>query len=406
MNKRKVVNDPVYGFISINHELIFDLINHPWFQRLRRIKQLGLTHMVYPGAVHTRFSHALGAMHLMQQAVLSLQSKGNYLNEEEVLGLQCAILMHDLGHGPFSHALESELIKSVDHENISLAMMKELNKQFNGALTTAINIFSGQQCRTFLHQLVSSQLDMDRMDYLNRDSYFSGVSEGIIGWDRIIKMLNVKNDRLVVEDKGIHSLEKFIVSRRIMYWQVYLHKTALAAELMIMSILRRARELSLNSLLETSSKSLSFFLETDNIELNTDVLNKFASLDDTDVAFSIKEWSESRDKVLSFLCSSLLNRDLYKLSFYKERTSEERIEKIRSAFAKEGFTHDEMNFLIMEGHVSNVTYRSSGDQILLMDKKGELMELSEASDLLEGDVSSGTIKKHYLSLPSRLRSLL
>jgi HD superfamily phosphohydrolase len=317
LNKKKIINDPVYGFITIPFEIIHDIIGHPWFQRLTRIRQLGLTYLVYPGALHTRFHHTLGAMHLMASAVETLKSKGHAITEEEAEGALIAILMHDIGHGPFSHALEKLLVKDVSHETISAAIMQHLNREMDGRFTTAISIFNNTHPKKFLHQLVSSQLDVDRLDYLNRDSFFTGVSEGVISSDRIIKMLDIANGNLAVEEKGIYSVEKFITARRLMYWQVYLHKTVLAAEYMLINIMLRARELSLAGNDIPGPPSLLSFLHYDSGEhgflSDPSVLEQFNEIDDVDVFAAIKSWCRHPDKVLATLCRCLVNRNLFKI---------------------------------------------------------------------------------------------
>jgi len=308
-NKRKIINDPIYGFVSIPSDLIYDLINHKYFQRLRRIKQLGLTNLVYPGALHTRFHHAIGAMHLMNEALLTLKQKGVVITEEEEQATLCAILLHDIGHGPFSHALEHSIVRGVSHEDISSLLMETLNKEFKGKLTLAIKIFKDAYKKRFLHQLVSSQLDMDRLDYLKRDSFFTGVSEGVISSDRIIKMLDVVNNNLVVEVKGIYSIEKFLIARRLMYWQVYLHKTVLSAETLLVNILKRAKELSAQGKDLFATPTFKKFLQNDyskkDFVNDPEVLNAFARLDDTDISASIKGWTESDDRILNLLCNKL-----------------------------------------------------------------------------------------------------
>jgi HD superfamily phosphohydrolase len=326
-NKKKIINDPVFGFINIRSELVFDLIEHPYFQRLRRIKQLGLSCMVYPGANHTRFEHALGALHLMRSALAILKLKGQEISDEEADAVSVAILLHDIGHGPFSHVLEYTLVPDVPHERISLLLMEELNRQFGGKLELAIRIFTDRYHRHFLHQLVSSQLDMDRLDYLSRDSFFSGVSEGVISAERIIKMLNVKNDELVVEYKGIYSVENFLIARRLMYWQVYLHKTVLSAEYLLINVLTRARELALAGTDLFATPVLKAFLQNgivlDDFIFNRpidgrDTLELFTQLDDNDIIASIKEWQNHPDIVLSYLARCIINRRLYKIKISKK----------------------------------------------------------------------------------------
>ena len=322
INKNKIFNDPVYGFITLPNDLIFDIIEHPWFQRLRRIRQLGLTHMVYPGALHTRFHHALGALHLMTEAIKSIKSKGHEITNEEELGTYIAILLHDIGHGPFSHALENSIVTGISHETLSILMIEELNKEFDGKLSIGIEILKNNYKKKFLHQLVSSQLDMDRLDYLNRDCFYTGVMEGTIGSQRIIKMLNVFNDELVVDEKGLYSIEKFIISRRLMYWQVYLHKTVLSAENMLVNILKRAKELFQNDVELFTTPALSYFLDNnispENLKSKEEFLNVFSQLDDYDIYGAIKVWCNHSDIVLSRLSKGMINRKLYKISLQLE----------------------------------------------------------------------------------------
>ena len=347
MNKRKIINDPVYGFITISSDLLFDLVEHPYFQRLRRIKQLGLADLVYPGALHTRFHHALGAMHLMSQALRALQERGHLIWEPELEAAQAAILLHDLGHGPFSHVLESVLLPGVHHESITLAMMKELNRQMDGRLDLAIQMFEGVYPRKFFHQMISSQLDMDRMDYLNRDSFYTGVIEGSIGADRLIKMLDISQDQLVVEEKGLLSIENFLHSRRLMYWQVYLHKTLLSAQAMMAEILRRARELSSQGENLFATADFSRFLMNNftlqDFEQNSDLLESFNSLDDNDVWASVKAWTKHPDIVLSTLCKGLLDRKLFKISFFNTVPGEEILKPLREKLLSDGIRESEQS---------------------------------------------------------------
>ena len=338
VNKRKIFNDPIYGFITLPGELIFDLIEHPYFQRLRRIKQLGLTALVYPGALHTRFHHAMGAMYLMTQAIEVLRSKGVEITAAEAEGVTAAILLHDIGHGPFSHALESSLVHGVSHEKISELFMDKLNHEFNGALNLAITIFKNEYPKKFLHQLVSSQLDMDRLDYLKRDSFFTGVSEGIISSDRILAMLTVVNDSLAIEAKGIYSIEKFIIARRLMYWQVYLHKTVLSAEHLLVNILSRAKELTAKGHQLFATPALQLLLQNNytlrDFIKNDKVLDAFAELDDNDIYTSIKVWMNNNDRILSFLCRCLMNRNLFKVELQNENFSSEKISELKNKARK------------------------------------------------------------------------
>ena len=338
LNKRKIINDPIYGFITLPNDLVFDLINHPIFQRLRRIKQLGLTNLVYPGALHTRFHHAIGAMHLMTEALLVLKSKGVNITDEESEAAIIAILLHDIGHGPFSHALEHTIVKGISHEDISMMLMNELNITFKGKLTLAIKIFKGDYSKKYLHQLVSSQLDMDRLDYLKRDSFFTGVSEGVVSSDRIIKMLNVAKGELVIEAKGIYSVEKFLIARRLMYWQVYLHKTVLSAENLLVKILKRAKELSLSGTELFATPALSLFLKNNfnkkDFTSKKELLNQFVLLDDYDIMASVKVWTLSDDKILSLLCSSLIDRNLYKIELQNKKFNSSYIKTLQEKIMK------------------------------------------------------------------------
>ena len=337
-NKRKIINDPVYGFLTIPYESVFDIVEHPWFQRLRRIKQLGLTDLVYPGALHTRFHHTLGAVHLMCQAVDELRTKGYEITEDEAEGVTLAILLHDIGHGPFSHALEHSLVSGVGHEEMSLLFMERLNDQFDGKLELAIRIFRDDYPKRFLYQLVSSQLDVDRLDYLRRDSFFTGVSEGVVGSDRIIKMLHVVNDELAIEAKGIYSIEKFIVARRIMYWQVYLHKAVLSAEMLLIEILKRAKEVVASGTELHASPSLKTFLESDftieDFRSNPVLLESFANLDDFDVFAGIKVWKDESEPILQQLCDMMINRGLLKVSMLDRALSENELDQLRLDLAK------------------------------------------------------------------------
>ncbi len=400
-NKKKIFNDPVYGFITIPHPIIFDLIEHPWFQRLRRIRQLGLTHMVYPGALHTRFHHALGALHLMTQAIETIRSKGHSITEEEALGVQIAILLHDIGHSPFSHALEHSIVTGISHERVSQLFMERMNVEMEGALTIAIQIFKDQYPKKFLHQLVSSQLDMDRLDYLNRDSFYTGVLEGKIGAQRIIKMLDVFEDHLVVEEKGIYSIEKFILSRRLMYWQVYLHKTVLSSEQLLVKILLRAKELIGKGEKLFATPVLAFFL-TNNIseeELINDpnLLTNYARLDDYDIFTSIKVWADHPDIVLSRLCSGMVDRKLYKIRLRKDPFSaldiQEYLDKSKKLF---GGTDDIHSYFAFRGSISNSAYNPKDEPIRIRRRDGSILELTSASDQLEVAILSSPIHKNFI----------
>jgi HD superfamily phosphohydrolase len=386
-NKRKIINDPVHGFITIPHELIYDLIEHPYFQRLRRIKQLGLSHLVYPGANHTRFHHALGAMHLMVKAIDVLRNKGVEISDEERLGAIAAILLHDVGHGPFSHTLEHSLLEKVHHEEMSLLFMEELNKQFNGQLSLAIEIFSNRYTKKFLHQLVSGQLDMDRLDYLQRDSYFTGVEEGVIGSERIIKMLDVVDGNLVVEEKGIYSIENFIGARRIMYWQVYMHKTVVASEYMLTSILRRAKFLYQQGKDLFASPSLKVFLQNEitlnDFKKNPEQLRHFSMIDDNDIITSIKVWQTDDDVILSRLCSMILSRKLFKTEISKTEFSAEKINELKQKIADTlQINLEDTGYFAISEILVNSAYDEKDKQILILSRKGGTQDIVAASDNL------------------------
>jgi len=405
-NKLKIFNDPIYGFVSIPYEIVYDLIDHPYFQRLRRIKQLGLTNLVYPGALHTRFHHAMGAMYLMGQAIETIRSKGHEITDEEAKGVTIAILLHDIGHGPFSHALEHSIVNNVTHEDISEIFMDSLNKEFNGELSLAIKIFQNRYKKKFLHQLVSSQLDMDRLDYLKRDSFFTGVSEGVISTERIIKMLNVVNDQLVVEAKGIYSIEKFIIARRLMYWQVYLHKTVLSAENLLVNILKRAKELAEKKVDLFCTPALKTFLynkySKKDFVNNHSILLAFANLDDYDIMASVKVWAADtkKDKVLSLLSSLLLDRKLYAVELQNQPFKEEKINELKKEIKKSiGFTEKEVNYFVFTGTVTNDAYRADKIRINIMFKDGTVKDIAEASDQLSVDVLAKTVKKYFLCFP-------
>lgn len=404
LNKRKIINDPVYGFINIQSDLLFDLIEHPHFQRLRRIKQLGLTHLVYPGALHTRFHHSLGAMHLMFEALQVLKGKGHKISEKETKGALIAILLHDIGHGPFSHALEHSLVKGVHHETISEILMDKLNQQFNGQLEIGLAIFRHQHPKGYLSHLVSSQLDMDRLDYLTRDSFFTGVSEGVIGTQRIIKMLNVANGKLVAEIKGIHSIEKFIIARRIMYWQVYLHKTVLAAENILIKILARAKELSKLGETLFATPSLKYFLdhdvEKDDLINSKSALDHFTSLDDFDILSAIKVWMQHNDRVLSWLCKALINRKLFKCEIQNEPFEYFYLEEIKSKI-KTMFKigDDDLNYFMVSDTTSNYAYKQGSDEIELLLKSGKIVDMLEASDQFNSGILSRLTTKHFICYP-------
>lgn len=406
-NKKKIINDPVYGFISIPDEFIFDLIEHPFYQRLRRIKQLGMTHLVYPGALHTRFHHAIGAMHLMQLAIGVIRKKGHPISREEERAALIAILLHDVGHGPFSHALEYDIVNGVSHEQITVYFMKALKLEFpenEDDLERAFMIFSNTYHKRFLHQLVSSQLDMDRLDYLTRDSFFTGVSEGIVGTERIIEMLNVHHDQLVVDEKGIYSIEKFLVARRIMYWQVYLHKTTVSGEFMLINILRRAKHLIREGKELFGSPALLYFMKNDvsksDFENNPIVLQTFAQLDDFDIMGAIKVWQFNEDKVLSILSSHLVNRKLHKVEVTKEPVSPDRIqfeyELVRNQFQ---LNDEEVKYLVFHEQLTNNAYSQVKQNINLLMKNGTVMEISKASDNLNISALAKPVEKYCLCYP-------
>jgi HD superfamily phosphohydrolase len=400
--RRKIINDPVYGFITIRHPFILELIDHPWFQRLRRIAQLGLSHMVYPGALHNRFQHAIGAMHLMQNAIDELRLKGNEIDDEEEVALLCAILLHDIGHGPFSHALEYTIASEVHHEKISSLIMAQLNEHFKGRLSMAIAIFNNQYHKRFLHQLVSSQLDMDRLDYLARDSFFSGVVEGQVGSERILKMLDVVDDQLVVEEKGIYSIEKFIVARRFMYWQVYLHKTVLSAEFMLVNALRRAQELARSGVELHCSPALRHFLyhkvTLSDLEGDSAALGYYAALDDFDIAAALKVWQHHEDRVLSLLASHLVNRRLFKIEIQREPFTPNRVNsEIDRVAAKYGFSKEEAAYFVIHSSVDNRAYNSQYDVIRILMKDGSVRDAAEVSDHLNIAALSSVVEKHFVA---------
>lgn len=394
---RKIINDPVYGFITIDNPLIFDIISHPWYQRLRRIKQMALAHLVYPGAVHTRLHHSLGAYHLMCNALAELKSKGIDITAEEDTGAKIAILLHDIGHGPFSHALESVLMENIHHEELSLLLMKQLNEQFGGQLGTAIDIFTNAYPKKFLHQLVSGQLDVDRMDYLTRDSFFTGVSEGVIGYDRIIKMLTVHKGELMVEEKAIYSIEKFLVARRLMYWQVYLHKTVLGAEMILVKILERAREIGLRDESSIGNSVLKRFL-LNQYKINiADNLDDFCSLDDTDVSYAIKQWCRHTDKVLSTLCRGVLDRKLFKVKIQNGPIAEADLQAAReSAMEKTGVNEAGAAYFGFTGEAENRTYNPYNEKINILFKDGTVKNISEVDNALIQTNLSTPVKKFYI----------
>ena len=395
---RKIINDPVYGFITIDDPLVFKIISHPWYQRLRRIRQMALAHLVYPGAEHTRLHHSLGAYHLMCQALSELKGKGVELTPDEETGAKIAILLHDIGHGPFSHALEHVLIENMHHEEISLLMMRRLNMVFYGALDTAIGIFTNTYPKVFLHQLVSGQLDVDRMDYLTRDSFFTGVSEGVIGYDRIIKMLTVHQGELMVEEKAIYSIEKFLVARRLMYWQVYLHKTVLSAEMMLVRILERVKELGVkgDKHIQADDPLSQFLLGKVSGDMEQDI-GLFTRLDDTDVIADIKKWSGHPDKVLSLLCQALLNRSLFKIRLQGEAIEKGEVEgRRKKVISAMGIRPADVGYLVFTGEAENSLYNPFDERINILFKDGTVRNISSVDNALIHQNLSRPVKKFYI----------
>ena len=406
MNKNqvsKILNDPVYGFITLNKGILLDVVDHPYFQRLSRIKQLGLTYLVYPGAHHTRFHHAVGASYLMKEALQTLKNQGIKISEEEELGVTLAILLHDIGHGPFSHALENSFVKDVNHEGISELFMQQLNNEFNGELEVALSIFKDQYPKKFLHRLVSSQLDMDRLDYLKRDSFFTGVSEGVVSNQRIIKMFAIAGDEIVIKEKGIYSIEKFIVARRLMYWQVYLHKTVLSAEFLLAKIISRARQLLSNGEKIIVTPAMEVFL-TNNIGLTQlsqiEYLNSFALLDDHDIFSCIKSWVNHKDPVIAKLCFMLINRKLPKVKINSAPFSEAEVEEVTVRHQKElGLSKEDMKYFVYQENMTNNAYDPRKDEIKILFKDGSLKDITDASDNLNISALSKPVKKYYLFAP-------
>ncbi|MGS0528267.1 HD domain-containing protein [Zobellia nedashkovskayae] len=400
--KLKIFNDPIYGFITIPNGLIFDLINHPYFQRLRRISQMGLSYLVYPGAHHTRFHHALGSMHLMQNALQLLEYKGVEVSEEEKEGLYVAILLHDIGHGPFSHAMEHSIVESTDHEHISLQFMEALNEIFNGRLTLAISIFKGEYEKRFLNQLVSSQLDMDRLDYLKRDSFYTGVAEGNINSERLITMLNVVDGNLVVEEKGIYSVEKFLMARRFMYWQVYLHKTGIVAEQLLIRILKRAKEIMHEGQIVVCSNALRYFMEhrIEKKNFNKETLSIFSKLDDVDVLAAIKSWQDHTDFVLSTLCEMLINRQFLKVKLKNSPIDKAVLQKhMERVKVKHNLSDYETTYFVFEGKIENKAYDRHHQNINILRKNKKLIDVAKASDQLNLKALSKTVTKYYICYP-------
>lgn len=404
MNKKKIINDPVHGFIHIQDELVFDVISHPFLQRLRHIGQMGTSYLVYPGAIHSRFSHTLGALFLMQEAIATLRSKGHHISHEESQAAQIAILLHDVGHGPFSHALENSIVQNVTHEDFSLLFMQALNREMKGKLHLAIEIFKNNYHKKFLHQLVSSQLDVDRLDYLTRDSFYTGVTEGIVGTERIIKMLNLHEGNLVVDEKGIYSIEKFILSRRLMYWQVYLHKTSVSAELMLINLLKRAKELVCKEDLPFGSDEFAFFLRNNfsiaDFAENETILQTFSLLDDSDIWISIKKWMQYPDKILSDLAKRLYERKLFKTEIentpFKENYKAELAKKIQERF---GITDAEIPYYLYTKQLKNKAYSPGEEGIGILKKNGNAVDISSMSELLDPHFLSKLDCKYLLCYP-------
>jgi len=405
INKLKILNDPIYGFISIPNPFIYDLIQHSYFQRLRRISQMGLSYLVYPGAHHTRFHHALGCMHIMQKTIEVLRFKGVSFSEEEENALLVAILLHDIGHGPFSHAMEHSIVEDVNHEAISLLFMKKLNEEFDGKLSLAIQIFKGDYHRKFMLQLISSQLDMDRMDYLKRDSFYSGVAEGNISSDRLIQMMTVVNDQLVIEEKGIYSVEKFLMARRLMYWQVYFHKTSLVAELILTKVLKRAKELTQKGIILNCSEPLLYFMNN-KIELTSfdnNNLEKFANLDDFDIISALKNWITNDDFILSNLSKMIINRDLLKIKLNSKKFSKADLESLQLDFSKDNqISIQDSNYFIFKGKIKNQAYSVQAEPIRILKKDNTVEDVVEASDQLNLKSISKEIIKYYLCQPKQL----
>ncbi len=408
MNKKKIFNDPIYGFINIQSDLIYDIIETPYFQRLRRIKQTGLADFVYPGANHTRFHHALGAMHLMGRALDNLREKGHNITRQEYEGALIAILLHDTGHSPFSHTLEHSLLNNVNHEAISLLVMQKLNKQFNNQLELAIKIFTNKYERPFFHQLVSSQLDIDRLDYLKRDSFFTGVSEGNIGSDRIIKLFEIVDDKIVVEEKGIYSVENFLSARRLMYWQVYLHKTGIAADAMLKNIILRAKTLCQNKASIKAPEPLKLFLTEnitfENLNTNSTFLTKFIQLDDYDIWAAIKQWVRSEDKILASLSKALLNRQLYKIKLENKPLVHLKAE-LEQKFLNAGIAQKDLSYYLVEGSISNEAYMAHNQKIQLLKKDGSVVDIEKTADLPNIKAMSNIVTKYYLCWSKELTLL-
>jgi len=412
-NERKIINDPVYGFISIPGDLIYDIIEHPWFQRLRNIKQLGLTSFVYPGANHCRFQHCLGAMHLMDTALQTLKSKDVKISRPEEEATMIAILLHDIGHGPFSHALEASIITGITHEDLSLLLMQKLNETFNGRLDLAIEIFTGSYGRKFFHELIAGQMDMDRLDYLRRDSFFTGVIEGSVGSDRIIRMLNVVNDMLVMDEKGIYSLEKFLIARRLMYWQVYMHKTVLSSESLLVKVLKRAKELAIRGIDLFATPALRFFLynnigpeDLGPAGLFTPglIAANFTRLDDTDILASAKYWADHTDPVLSDLSGRLVSRNLLSVELQNDPFPESRLNELRERAIKLMKINPELiDYYVYTNSISNLTYTPDSPEVRILLKNGTIADITEVSDMFEHRLLSERVTKYFLCYPKEIR---
>jgi hypothetical protein len=403
-NKLKILNDPIYGFITIPNERIFDIIEHPYFQRLRRISQMGMSYLVYPGAHHTRFHHALGCMHLMRKSLDVLRFKGVKVSDKEEEALLIAILLHDIGHGPFSHAMEHSIVNGISHESISLQFMEKMNTDFNQSLTLAIQIFKGEYHRKFFKQLIASQLDVDRLDYLKRDSFYTGVAEGNINSERLITMLNVVNDELVVEQKGIYSVEKFLVARRLMYWQVYLHKTSLGAEQLLIRVLKRAKYLSSTGVKLHASRALNYFLNNEIAQDNftEETLDIFSKLDDYDIVSAMKEWVYVDDFVLSNLCKMVIDRDLLKVKLKKQPVSEKKKERhLKRLIEKYNISEEEASYFVFTGKVANLAYNTNLENINILHKNGKISDVAKVSDQLNLDALSKAVVKYYICYPKQ-----
>lgn len=398
--KGKIINDPVYGFLRFPEPFLIQVIDHPWFQRLRNIKQMGMAYLVYPGATHSRFQHSMGACYLMKMAIEELRIKDIEITDEEALGAQIAILLHDIGHGPYSHALEHSLVAGVKHERLSYIIMQQLNKEFGGRLDCAIEIFKQTHPKKYLNQLVSSQLDVDRMDYLNRDSFYTGVSEGVIGYDRILQMLTVRDNQLMVEEKGVHSVEKFIIARRLMYWQVYLHKTVLGSEMLLINILKRAKNLASDGVKLFATPALSYFLynkvKGTDLENDQEKLALYCFLDDNDILTSIKVWAQHEDKLLSRLCNMILKRKLYKVLLTSESIDQQLADKKAELKEKLNLSEEELSYYVISGTTSNNTYNINDERIQIARKDGSTKDISEIDNPIVNKVLAMPVQKNYI----------